>query len=344
MFRWWEFSRNGGRTTVRFLFFMTQGKARFDTQIGKIQVLFNQAQTKENPALWLFLHDLRTPMFMLESLGKIYAELIDKKFFTGLRDSFKQIEDALGALDYYAAYQKEFARNATIQPSVRAFISAKTVEKTQTLGLLLKNEGWLDGSKLKKINKQLETVKWLSETKEIAGLRAFYVKQIGKIKVFVAETTFEFDNVEEDVHELRRKLRWLSIYPQALQGMVKLEEVKPVAKHLKKYLTPEIVNSRFNQLTVAETQKNFLVFSKNHFLALSWMISELGNIKDNGLRLEALKNAIQETELLNDESAGKKALEILGKNYPEMPILLKQASEITKQYFDEDNLNQLLTN
>jgi hypothetical protein len=321
---------------------MTQGKARFDLQIAKIQVLFDQAQTKENPALWLFLHDLRTPMFMLESLGKIYAELIDKKFFTGLRDSFKQIEDALGALDYYAAYQKEFAGNATIPSTVTAFVTARTVEKTQSLSLLLRNEGWLDGSKLKKINKQLETVKWLSETKEVAGLKAFYVKQIGKIKEFVAETTFVFDNVEEDVHELRRKLRWLSIYPQALQGIVKLEEAKPVEKHLKKYLTPEIVNSRFNQLTVAETQKSFLVFRKNYFFALSWMISELGNIKDSGLRLEALKNAIQETELLNDGAATKKALEILGKDYPETHVLLNQASDISKLYFEENNLDQLL--
>jgi hypothetical protein len=323
---------------------MTQGKLRFDIQIGKIQVLFNQARTKENPALWLFLHDLRTPMFMLESLGKIYAELIDKKFFTGLRDAFKQVEDALGALDYYAAYQKEFTGNDRIPALLMAFISAKTVEKTQSLGLLLRNEGWLDGSKLKKIDKQLETVKWQSETKEISSLKAFYAKQIKKIREFVVETTFEFDNVEEDVHELRRKFRWLSIYPQALQGIVKLEEAKPVAKYLKKYLTPEIVNSRFNQLTVAETQKSFLVFSKNHFLALSWMISELGNIKDNGLRLEALKDAIQETELLNDESATKKALEILGADYPQMPSLLKQASEIAKQYFEEDNLGQMLIN
>ena len=31
------------------------------------------------------------------------------------------------------------------------------------------------------------------------------------------KTKFHFSNVEVDVHELRRKLRWLSIYPQALR-------------------------------------------------------------------------------------------------------------------------------
>lgn len=321
---------------------MIQGKLRFEIQIGKVQALFDQAQTKENPGLWLFLHDLRTPMFMLEALSKVYAELIDKKMFTSLKEKFKQVEDCLGALDYYAAFQKEFSSKSEIPDAVKSFIANKTVEKTQLLNSLLKEGEWLNGLQLKKIKKQIESLRWLNDAKEIAALKVFYQKQIRKIQEFVEETTFVFDNVEEDVHELRRKIRWLSIYPQALQGVVKLEETKPVAKHLKKYLTNEIVTSRFNQLTVAENEKNFLTFEKNHFLALSWMISELGKIKDNGLRIEALKNALQQTELHNDPAATKKSLELLGKTQPAIEILLKQASEISQQFFEENILNELI--
>jgi hypothetical protein len=36
----------------------------------------------------------------------------------------------------------------------------------------------------------------------------------------VAGTNYHFVNVENDVHELRRKLRWLSIYPQSLRGAI----------------------------------------------------------------------------------------------------------------------------
>ncbi len=321
---------------------MTQGKLRFKIQISKVQALFDQAKTKENPALWLFLHDLRTPMFMLEALSKVYSDLIDKKLFTSLKEKFKQVEDALGALDYYAAFQKEFSPKSEIPETVKSFIANKTIEKTHLLNLLLKDGEWLNGLQLKKINKQLESVKWLAEAKEIAALKCFYLKQIKKIHEFVEETTFVFDNVEEDVHELRRKIRWLSIYPQALQGVVKLEETKPVAKHFKKYLTNEIVTSKFNQLTVAENVKDFLTFEKNHFLALSWMISELGTIKDSGLRIEALKNALQQTELHNDSAATKKSLELLGKTQPDIEILLKHASEISQKFFEENILNDLI--
>jgi hypothetical protein len=62
---------------------MKQGKARFDYQLNKVNVLLTESKNQENPALWLFLHDLRTPMFMLESLSKMYAQFHNKAFFRG---------------------------------------------------------------------------------------------------------------------------------------------------------------------------------------------------------------------------------------------------------------------
>jgi hypothetical protein len=321
---------------------MAPGKHRFDIQLEKIQALFDQAKTKENPALWLFLHDLRTPLFMLESLSKIYADIIDKKIFTKLKDRFKEIEDSLGALDYYAAYQREFSTNTAIPAAIKSYISEKTIEKTHNLSLLLKKEGWLNGIRIKKISKKLKDAEWPDEVTEAESLKLFYAKQIGNIQEFVDATEFNFDNIEDDVHELRRKLRWLSIYPQALQGIVKLQEVKPIKVHLKKYLTKEIVTSRFNQLTVAKTQKNFLLFEKNRFLALSWMIFQLGKIKDDGLKIEALRNAIQETELLNDDLATVKAFELLGPGHPDITKLLKEASDLSRLFFKEGNLKTLV--
>jgi hypothetical protein len=321
---------------------MAPGKHRFDIQLEKIQALLEQAQAKENPALWLFLHDLRTPLFMLEALAKIYAEVIDKKIFTKLKDRFKEIEDSLGALDYYAAYQKEFSTNKVIPAAIKHYIADKTIEKTHSLSILLKKEGWLNGLSIKKITKKLKNVNWPDEVTETESLRLFYAKQINKIQEFVDATEFTFDNIEDDVHELRRKLRWLSIYPQALQGIVKLQEVKPVKAHLKKYLTKEIVTSQFNQLTLAKAQKNFLVFEKNRFLSLSWMIFQLGKIKDDGLKIEALKNAIQATELLNDNLATAKAFELLGPGYPDIAKLLKEASELSRLFFKEGNLKMLV--
>jgi hypothetical protein len=144
------------------------------------------------------------------------------------------------------------------------------------------------------------------------------------------------------VHELRRKLRWLSIYPQALQGVIKLYETKSTANELKKYLTDEIVSSPFNQLPESKNIKNHLFLEKNHFLALSWMIFELGKLKDKGLKITALKDAFQEIAFLKDEEAITEAYRVLGEEYPKMETLLNQAGIVAEDFFHDKIIDKLI--
>ena len=152
---------------------------------------------------------------------------------------------------------------------------------------------------------------------------------------------FEFTDVELGVHELRRKIRWLSIYPHALQGVVKLQATKPIAPALKKYLTPEVVNSNYNTLPALVNDTEYLGINKANFFALSWLIAELGKIKDVGLALYALQEALQDTTKLNKQAALTKAYTLVT---PKTTIaqLLKTVNGITKTFFAEGNLTQLL--
>jgi hypothetical protein len=163
---------------------MKQGKLRFDHQLNKVETLLNQAKTQENPALWLFANDLRTPMFMLEALTKLYGKLHDEKIFTGLNETFKSLEDTLGGIDYYAAFEKEFLINDKIPATVTAFLTRKKNEKIQFFNDVLLGDGWLNGKQWKRINDKLMKVDWLEEAKEIKLLKAFYAEQIGKIEKF----------------------------------------------------------------------------------------------------------------------------------------------------------------
>jgi hypothetical protein len=321
---------------------MKPGKARFKLQIAKIEKLIAVANSQENPALWLFLHDLRTPVFMLEGLAKLYADLHDKKAFLKLKEQFKTIEDALGAVDYYASFQKEFVLDKKIPATINRYFQQKTNEKLKAFNQLLIKGNWLDGKKLKSVTKKLDNLEWKEEVTEIKLFGQYYKKQILKINEFVKIIGFPFENIEDQVHELRRKLRWLSIYPQALNGAIKLKDVKPNPTQLTKYLTPEIVNSPFNILPISAKQTVFLNLDKNKFLALSWMIAELGKLKDSGLKISALKNAFQATSLIKDDAAFAETYKILGKNYPQMSEILEKASEISKIYFEENNLNDKL--
>jgi hypothetical protein len=321
---------------------MKQGQARFEFQLNKIESLLNQAAKQDNPALWLYSNDLRTPIFMLEGLSKLYAKLHNEKPFTKLKERFKVLEDMLGSIDYYAAFAKEFSTNDKIPASVLGFLTHKTKEKTQLLNTLLTEDKWLNGELLTKIKAKLTELDWKEEAKETALLKPFYEKQIQKIDEFVKETKGIFDNIEEDVHELRRKMRWLSIYPQAMQGAIKLQKTNPVAPHLVKYLTPDVVNLPFNKFPASTKQTHFLILEESHFLALSCMISRLGKLKDKGLKIDIIKEALIETELLSDSAALEGAYKILGTEYPTLPQLLKESSMLTKQYFEEDNLTTLV--
>ncbi len=321
---------------------MQQGISRFEFQLNKIETLLQQANTQDNPALWLFEHDMRTPIFMLEALSRLYANFHNEKTFTKLKDSFKSLEDLLGAIDYYTAFAKEFSTNDKIPASIKSFIEEKKEKQIQLLNKTLKEDDWLEGKRLKKINAKLQVADWLYEAEETQLLKPFYEKQIQKIEKFAREAHFVFDNIETGVHELRRRLRWLSIYPQALQGAIKLEKISPVTEHLKKYLTPEVVSSPFNKFPISATQSHFLILEESHFYALSWLISKLGKIKDNGLRIKIIQDTLKETDSLNDELSLATTYKILGDDYPTIPKLLGEANAIAKQYFEEDNLAQII--
>jgi len=323
---------------------MHKGEQRFNFYLTQLQALFNKAAKQKNPALWLYTNNARTPLFMLEALTKLYAELHNKKRFTKVKEHFKLLEDALGAIDYYDTIARDFISKKNIPVAITSYLQAQTREKIQSLNEVLIEKKWFnpDENRIKKIQEKLNDADWQDEEKEIEGIMEFYGEAIYEIIEFIQKRKYHYDNMEADVHELRRKLRWLSIYPQALQGCIQLTENKTIPKHLTKYLTKDIIFSPFNKMPDAGYTKYFLLLGKQYFLALSWMIAELGNLKDNGLHIIALKEALQQTTSLSEEAAFKKAYIFTGKKQEKLDVLLKKAETITKIFFQEHNLEHLV--
>jgi hypothetical protein len=323
---------------------MKNGSQRFDFYLKQLQTLLDKSSKQKNPALWLYLNNMRTPLFMLEGLAKMYIDIHNKKKFTKLKEHFKLLEDVLGAIDYYDSFAKEFSKNKNIPAAVVNYLQAQTREKIQSMNELLVENNWLgdDGDRIKKIQKKLNEADWLKEEEEVKGINEFYGKAIYEIAEFISDPKFHFDNVEADVHELRRKLRWLSIYPQAFLGCIQIGKAKIVAKHLSKYCTKEIVTSPFNKMPEAGDCKYFLLLEQNYFYSLSWMIAELGKLKDSGLKVIAIKEALQQTASVSDEEAYKKAYQMLGNKQLKLQQILKSADAICKTYFNEHNLEHLV--
>jgi hypothetical protein len=323
---------------------MKQGQQRFEFYLQQVQTLLQKAAKQKNAALWLYKNNGRTPFFMLEGLAKMYISLHNKKKFTKLKAKLKLIEDGLGQMDYYDWLQNSVAKNKAIPTQVKLYFKAQLNNKTTDLHTILTEDDWIndDKNRITEITKKLADAKWLDPSEEINAIAKFYTQSIYEINEFAEETKLHFDNLEEDVHELRRKLRWLSIYPQALQGCVQLKKINPQAASLKKYLTTEVINSPFNKFPAVGKNKAVLYLNQSYFLSLSWLIAELGKIKDEGLQVVGLKEALQQTEKLNDEDAYQKAYTLLDKKQTKLPALLVKAEAICKVYFAEKNLGHLV--
>lgn len=323
---------------------MNKGILRFEPFLQQFENILSKAASQKNPALYLYQNNARTPLFMLEGLAKLYSGLHNEKKFSKLKEYFKLLEDALGAIDYYDAIARQLTKNKKIPLEINQYLQAQTREKLQHLNELLTAKKWIgeNNERLVKIRKKLKETNWLDDEKEIEEINIFYGKAIYEIVEFTHTANYHFDNMEEDVHELRRKLRWLSIYPQALQGCVQLTENKTKSKNLTKYLTKEIINSPFNKMPAAGNNHYILNLNKGYFLALSWIIAELGKLKDSGLTIVAIKEALQQTEAVNEADALNKAYRILGPKQIKLPVLLNEAEKISKTFFDEKNLEHLV--
>ena len=322
---------------------MNPGKEIFNYHLNNLEKLLNEAKNQNNPALWLFENGLRTPMFMLEATARVFEKIYDSKDLEKRKEQIKTVEDAIGAVDYYNAFAKELTLNQNIKPAIIDYLNQQTDLKIIELNTILNDENWLNRKRIAKIKETINSVDWLSETNELKKIDQFYKKSIAKIDEFIKITTFDFDDIENDVHELRRRLRWLSIYPQALLGVFQYSKsIENPPKNLEKYLTPEILESKYNILPTTLQFTNPIEINKNYFFALSWIIAELGKIKDEGLRIMVLKEAIENTDnsdLKIDESEIHK---ILNTKQKSLETLLSSAEKIVKPYFEEQNLKNLL--
>src|SRR6187402_1328427 len=148
---------------------MKPGIARFEFYLGKVESLLQQAAKDNNPALWLYTNDLRTPMFMLEALSRLYSNLHNKNKFTKLKEHFKLLEDGLGAVDYYENYAKIFLEHPTVPVHIREYMQAQAREKIQHINDQLHSNKWIGDNpvRLQKIRIKLSEADWLQPKAEV---------------------------------------------------------------------------------------------------------------------------------------------------------------------------------
>ena len=287
------------------------GIERFNSYLNEWEVLADKANASGNIAEYCLNNNARTIFFMLEALCKVYKSLHNEKMFSKQGDRFKEIEDLLGDMDHYRECIDDYKKRENAAGEVLKFYETKYEEARNKLNTLLIEKDWLNGKRIRKLRKKFDEADWLSKKEEVYAFRKYYLDEIDEFKDLYAATG-NFTLIEDHLHEFRRRLRWFSIYPHALQGAVQFTEDTAIPDELVKYQTEVVISSPFNKFPAHGDQTYVLTLEKSRFLALSWIIDALGKLKDKALLEENLTKAVEATNstqsLLNSTQFEKEIL------------------------------------
>ncbi len=303
----------------------------------KLQSLLTKAAGQKDPAMWLYKNDARTLLFMLEALTRLHNHAFDEKVFDKWNKRFKKLEDLFGEIDEYAALEAQFKTNKKIPKEVIKYFTLHKENYLEKCNRRLASKDWLS-DKVLSFDQKISGFDQDYNEAYVDELRFALEKEVDEMLYFALKANYRFTKIEEEVHELRRKFRWLSIYAQAMQGMIQLKKSGKRKKYHTAYFTKEILQSPYNKLPAKPKDVAILEFDSDSFFALSWAIHELGKLKDRVLNLYQLRDAIYVTDQVNKEEATKKAIAMLGLKATVEADVLKEASELIHTFMTKDKI------
>jgi hypothetical protein len=266
---------------------------------------------------------------MLEALTRIHKKSFGNVLFDKWNKRFKKLEDLFGEMDEYIALEQELSRNKKVTNEVLKYFNVRATNYVNKCEQRLHEKDWFN-NKLESFDSKLSLLKIEFDNIYITKINQTLENEVEAILNFALKYNYQFTKLEEQVHELRRKLRWLSIYAQAFQGLIQLKKTTKATKFQLNYFTKETLNSPYNQLPPKTKNKYIMEYDSDSFFALSWLIKELGKLKDNGFKIEKLADAIFISEEITRIQAKEKAISILGFRKTEEQDIFKQASELAK--------------
>lgn len=303
---------------------------RFYTR--QLEVKLKKAGHSKDAAWYLYSNGARTQLFMLEALTKIYLKDTEDKAIARWFRRFKALEDSLGVIDFYDVFIQDFKKNKKISQAVIAWCEKKRDKEAERLNHVLKHKKWLDG-KLSKFEFAQLDVEY--DKTHLDFLKMVMQKYTDHIRDFIKKTGCHFTELDAHVHELRRKLRWLSMYAMALNGLVQLKHPKKHYAWEKEYITKSVLANPYNKLVAAPKGITPIYYDASVFYAISKMITDIAFYKDQGLKLELLTRALRKTGGIDEADAHQQAMKLLGKSQLTVEQVLDQVSAMAKHFFIE---------
>ncbi len=245
----------------------------------------------------LLVGGARTSCFQLEALLRLYADIHDRERLDAVRRDVKVLEDALGAVDIEADLVARGAERG-LPAAVRERFALRHAEACGRLRGWAEARGWVahaeaDGTerlRASKLARKLRKVDWPGADDDAAALARALSEQLRSTHAEIER--LDLRELEDGVHEVRRRVRWFSIYMSALDGAVQLDTEAPAPSGWERYLTDEVRSSPFHRLPPALEGVRALRWPAPLCHALIWTIAELGRLKDRAQRTAGVQAAL----------------------------------------------------
>lgn len=258
--------------------------------LQELAILSVAATKTPEPALHFFLQNARNNFFDLEATFRIFRKTHGKDQAESLMETYKEAEDALGKYDFENTTTQLFLKNSELPVSIKESILLSEKKAYIELKQFLHKNKWLPDA----TNSITEQKNKMEEILSVsyADFRDDFIDFLSKT---ARKTTEQYQKgeldphlLEEGIHEIRRKIRWLSIYIKISGGIIQTKKNDKQSSEYKKYLREDILASPFMKIPPSHNSIKPLLIQFENFAALSWMIQELGQLKDQGLTYERI--------------------------------------------------------
>ena len=310
----------------------------YDSLHGLVSLSKEAAKT-DDPTLHFFKLNARNNFFDLEAAFRIFRKTHSKDVAEPLYDIYKSAEDALGKYDFISSSGIKILSKSKLSEEIKEKINHQEKKARIELKQFLQKENWLPDA-TENVSKQLEQMEDILATDSDDFRKdfiKFLTKTISKIDEEYRKGELDPHLLEEGIHEMRRDIRWISIYAKISGGFIQTQKSEKVNSEYKKYLTEEIISSPFIKLPPCPAGVEPINLRFENFAALSWMIQALGNLKDEGLNYE------NQVQLLGEEKSTKNEKKDSKNSTDTLARITEEGLKICDAFFVKDNiLNRLI--
>lgn len=301
--------------------------------------LTQAAAITEDPTLYFFKQNARNNFFDLEAAFRIFRKTHSKDVAEPLYEIYKSAEDAIGKYDFISSSSSQIASDTKLSEALKEKIILQEKKARIELKQFLHKEKWLPDA-TDNVSEQAEQMKEILAT-DSADFRNDFIKFLSKTLSKIDEEYHkgELDPhlLEEGIHEIRRKIRWISIYAKISGGFIQTQKKEKINGEYKKYLTEEITSSPFIKLPACPEGVSPITIRFENFAALSWMIRALGELKDEGLNYE------NQVHLLGEQNPNQNKKSDSQPSPDTLSRITEEALKICEEFFIKDNLlNRLI--